>query len=262
MTEIIVLHTELEKYDGPKAGFSLLIKSNNKKILFDVAFLDDIQKNSRKGNISLQNIDYLVLSHGHRDHVEGLRFIDYSEVKHLLAHPDCFQKKYYPVPTNYAGCPLVLDYLKAKTDVILSKEPFWIEKNKIVFLGEIPRKFKFEIAKNPIGYLETGEGDYVLDDSAIAIKSEKGIILIAGCSHSGICNIIEYAKYICKTNSIYALLGGFHLFDKETTNKTIEFIRNENIKYLHPGHCLNEYAFSEFEKISGKKIHTLQKFAF
>ena len=92
MTEIIVLHTELEKYDGPKAGFSLLIKSNNKKILFDVAFLDDIQKNSRKGNISLQDIDYLVLSHGHRDHVEGLRFIDYSEVKHLLAHPDCFQK--------------------------------------------------------------------------------------------------------------------------------------------------------------------------
>ena len=77
MTEIIVLHTELEKYDGPKAGFSLLIKSNNKKILFDVAFLDDIQKNSRKGNISLQDIDYLVLSHGHRDHVEGLRFIDY-----------------------------------------------------------------------------------------------------------------------------------------------------------------------------------------
>ena len=262
MTEVIVLHTELEKYDGPKAGFSLLIESSNKKILFDVAFLDDIQKNSRKGNISLKDIDYLVLSHGHRDHVEGLRFIDYSEVKHLLAHPDCFQKKYYPVPNNYAGCPLVLDYLKAKTDVILSKGPFWIEKNKIVYLGEIPRKFKFEIAKNPIGYLENGEGDYVLDDSAIAIKSENGIILIVGCSHSGICNIIEYAKYICGTNSIYALLGGFHLFDKETINKTIEFIKNENIKHLHPGHCLNEYAFSEFEKINGKKFHTLQKFAF
>ena len=94
MTEIIVLHTELEKYDGPKAGFSLLIKSYNKKILFDVAFLDDIQNNSQKGNISLKEIDYLVLSHGHRDHVEGLRFIDYSEVKHMLAHPFCFQKKY------------------------------------------------------------------------------------------------------------------------------------------------------------------------
>lgn len=262
MTEITVIHTELKKYDGPKAGFSLLIKSNKKKILFDVAFLDDIQKNSRKGDVSLKDIDYLVLSHGHRDHVEGLRFIDYSEVKHLLAHPDCFQKKYYPTPTNYAGCPLVLDYLRAKTNVILSREPFWIKKDKIVFLGEISRKIKFEIEKNPIGYLENGKGDYVLDDSAIAIKSEKGIILITGCSHSGICNIIEYAKYICKQNTIYALLGGFHLFNKDIIDKTIEFIKKENITYIHPGHCLNEYAFSEFEKIGGKRIHTFQKFVF
>jgi len=262
MTEIIVLHTELEKFDGPKSGFSLLIKNDNRKILFDVSFLDDIQKNTQKANIPLKGIDYLVLSHGHRDHVDGLRFINYSEIKHLLAHPNCFQKKYYPTPTNYAGCPLVLDYLKAKTDVILSKEPFWIKKNKIVFLGEIPRKIKFELSKNPIGYLENGEGDHALDDSAIAIKSENGIILITGCSHSGICNIIEYAKYICKQNTIYVLLGGFHLFDKNIISKTIEFIKKENIIYIHPGHCLNEYAFSEFEKIGGKRIHTLQKFVF
>jgi len=262
MTEIIILHTELKKYDGPKSGYSLLIKSDDKKILFDVSFLDDIQKNSQKANISLKDIDYLVLSHGHRDHVDGLRFTNYSEVKHLLAHPNCFQKKYYPTPANYAGCPLVLDYLKAKTNVILSKEPFWIKKNKIVFLGEIPRKFKFESRKNPIGYLENGEGDYVLDDSAIAIKSKKGIILIAGCSHSGICNMIEYTKYICKQNNIYVLLGGFHLFGKNLVNKTIEFIKKEQIIHIHPGHCLSEYAFSEFEKIGGKRIHTLQKIIF
>ena len=96
MTEIIILHTELEKFDGPKSGFSLLIKSDNKKILFDVSFLDDIQKNTQKANIPLKDIDYLVLSHGHRDHVDGLRFINYSEIKHLLAHPNCFQKKYHP----------------------------------------------------------------------------------------------------------------------------------------------------------------------
>ncbi|GAG01892.1 unnamed protein product, partial [marine sediment metagenome] len=79
-----------------------------------------------------------------------------------------------------------------------------------------------------------------------------------GCSHAGICNIIDHAKQICKENKIYILLGGFHLFNNDITDKTIEFIKKQDIKYLYPAHCLNSYAFSEFKKIGGERIHTLQ----
>lgn len=255
--KIAILHNELEKFVEEKSGFSVLIETNNKKILFDVSYSKDIIVNSEKAGIILENIDYLVLSHGHIDHTEGLRFIELSKIKNLLAHPDCFQKRYFK-GEGFIGIPLNLEYIKRKTNVILSRKPYWIEKDKIVFLGQIPRKIEFD-GKEPVGYLENGEEDFVLDDSAIAIKTNRGLIIVSGCSHSGICNIIEYAKEVCDENKVYGVLGGFHLFNKEVTDKTIEYFKKQNIKQIYPMHCLNDYAFSEFEKIGGKRVKTLQE---
>ena len=260
MVKITILHNELDKFVEEKSGFGILIEAENKRILFDTSYFNDIIKNAKKGKIDLSNIDYIILSHGHIDHTEGLRFVDFSNVKNLLAHPDCFQKKYFK-GEGYIGIPLLLDYLKRKTKVILTKEPFWIEKDKIVFLGQIPRKINFE-AKEPVGYLENEEDDFVLDDSAIAIKTKKGLIIISGCSHSGICNIIEYAKKVCNENKIYVLMGGFHLFNREVADKTIEFIKDQNIEQIYPAHCLDNYAFSKFKEIGGKRIRTLHKLTF
>lgn len=260
MTKITILHNELSKFVEEKSGFSILIETGSKKILFDVSWSDDIIKNAKNGKIDLNDIDYLILSHGHIDHTEGLRFIDFLNIENLLAHPCCFQKKYFK-KMGYIGVPLLLDYLKTKTNVILSREPYWIERDKIVFLGEIPRKTDFE-GKTPVGYLENEKEDFVLDDSAIAIKNRNGLIILAGCSHSGICNIIEYAKEVCNENKVHAVLGGFHLFNKETTDKTIEYLKNQSIEEIYPAHCLNEYAFSEFKKIGAKRIHTLQELTF
>lgn len=260
MTKITILHNELEKFIEEDSGFSVLIEIENKKLLFDVSYSDDIIKNAEKGNIDLDNIDYLVLSHGHIDHTEGLRFIDLFQVKNLLAHPDCFQKKYF-TGMGYIGVPLLLDYLQQRTKVILTKEPYWIEEDKIVFLGQIPRKTDFE-AQEPIGYLENKEGDFVLDDSAIVIRTDKGLIVISGCSHAGICNIIEYAREVCNEKRVYVVMGGLHLFNNEATDRTIKFIKNQDIEKIYPAHCLDEYAFAEFKKIGGERINTLQELVF
>ena len=260
MTKITILHNELDEFTEETSGFSVLIETENKKLLFDVSYSDDIIKNAEKGNIDLSNIDYLVLSHGHIDHTEGLKFIDFSNVKNLLAHPDCFQKKYFS-GVGHIGVPLPLDYLRKKTKVILAKESYWIEKDKIVFLGEIPSKTDFEV-REPIGYLENKESDSVLDDSAIAIKTDKGLIVISGCSHAGICNIIEHAREVCNEKRVYVVMGGFHLFNNGVTDKTIEFIKNQGIEKIYPAHCLSQYAFAEFKKIGGKRVKTLQELVF
>jgi len=256
MVKITILHNELKNFVEEDSGVSFLIKTDKTKILFDVSYRDEIIKNALKKDISLKNVDYLILSHKHIDHTEGLRYIDLKNIKKVLSHPDCFSKTFYE-GFGYIGAPLVLDYLKLKTDVILSKKPQWIEENKIVFLGEIPRLTEFE-SKKPVGNFENGEEDFVLDDSAIAIKNKRGLIIITGCSHSGICNIINYAKKVCNEERVYSVIGGFHLFNKEQTDKTVEFIRKLNVEKLYPMHCLNEYAFSEFEKIGGKRLHTLE----
>lgn len=54
----------------------------------------------------------------------------------------------------------------------------------------------------------------MLDDTAIEYKGKNGIYIITGCSHSGICNIIEYAKKVCNDDRVLGIIGGFHLFNK------------------------------------------------
>ena len=71
-------------------------------------------------------------------------------------------------------------------------------------------------------------------------RSEKGLFIITGCSHSGICNIIQYAKKVCGEEKVYGVLGGFHLFNNdEQLQKTIEYLQKNQIEQLYPCHCVS-----------------------
>ncbi|MBK8806055.1 MAG: hypothetical protein IPO21_05160 [Bacteroidales bacterium] len=70
------------------------------------------------------------------------------------------------------------------------------------------------------------------------LDSPEGLIVISGCAHSGICNIIDYAKKVGNSNKVLAVIGGFHLKEKDTqTIKTIEYFKNNDISALFPMHC-------------------------
>ena len=251
MIKITVLHNELKTYNDDKSGLSLLIEADDKRVLFDVSMNDDILKNAERLGISLKVIDFVVVSHSHFDHTDGFRFIKNKNAV-VIGHPNCFAKRYYE--GKEVGCPLSVQELKNNfKQIIQTKKPYEFLPN-FIFLGQIPRKTDFE-GKTPIGKLESNKDDFVIEDSALAIKTDKGIIVVSGCSHSGICNIITHAKEVCKQEKVRAVIGGFHLFNKNAIDKTIEFFKSQNIEQVYPMHCLNEYAFSEFEKIGGKRIY-------
>ena len=70
-----------------------------------------------------------------------------------------------------------------------------------------------------------------------------------GCSHAGICNIIEYAKKVCGVNKVHGVIGGFHLFEKgERLTETIEYLKSQNISLLYPCHCVSLEAKIEMGK--------------
>jgi len=83
------------------------------------------------------------------------------------------------------------------------------------------------------------EDDLVIDDSALAYKTEKGLVIITGCSHAGICNITEYAKKVCGDDRGVAIIGGLHLLDppKEQLAGTLEYIKRLNLNALYACHC-------------------------
>ena len=111
----------------------------------------------------------------------------------------------------------------------------------MVFLGEIERKNTFK-AKKSIGKVikdDFEEDDYLIDDSALVYRSLKGLVIITACSHSGICNIVGYAKKICMDDRIIDIVGGFHLLSpgREQLEGTLKYLRKIKPHEVHAYHC-------------------------
>lgn len=235
MTKITVL-TENNAGAGYLAEFGLSyhIECCNKKILFDTGHTDVFLRNATKAGMDiLHDIKTVVLSHGHWDHGDGLQYL--SE-KTLIAHPSAFIKRFRKNGTTHIGLKLDKEALQKKFTIIASSQPYYLDEN-IIYLGEIPRKNNFE-SLSTIYVDENNNEDFIPDDSALAIKMNEEIIVITGCSHSGICNIIEYAKHVTGIDKIAAVIGGFHLKKAdELTQKTIEYLKRQNIRTIIPSHC-------------------------
>lgn len=249
-------NTIIDRYYLGEPAVSYLVNDGDKKILFDVGYSDVFIRNALKMNESLMDISYVVISHGHNDHTGGLVSLAklYSEAKAeninfinptVIAHSDAFLYK------EYSGDDIgsILDGKKIGRyfGTRLVSEPLWITDN-IVFLGEIERGNDFENIE-PIGQCEKLDlmvDDYVKDDSAMVYKSPKGLVIITGCSHAGICNIIEYAKKVCGDNRILDVIGGFHLIEpsKVQAEGTLNYFNAQDIKNIHPCHCTSlKYKF-------------------
>ncbi len=155
---------------------------------------------------------------------------------------------------KFAGLNQTKDEINKKFNLILTKEPYNLSDN-IIFLGEIERNNDFEKEDNLPSIDEMGKTYKHFDDSGIVIKIPKGIIVISGCSHSGICNIIEYAKKVTNMEKVFAVIGGFHLKElNNQTNKTIDYFINNNIGNIYLAHCTSDIVCEEFKKRIPKNV--------
>ena len=234
-----------------EAGLSFLLDTAGKKILFDTGLSGLFLSNAEKMGIFLGDLDTIVLSHGHIDHTGGLaalaRHLVHAtpegrqrRVPELIAHPRCFWPKEKEGRKN--GSAVSEEEVKKQFPVKLSAKPVWIT-DDLVFLGEIPRRFAFEqgdpgkrMIYRPDG---NSEPDYLLDDTALAFRSPKGLVIITGCSHAGICNIMEYAREVCGERTIIDIIGGLHLIspDPKRLAKTGKYLNRLHLNALHACHC-------------------------
>ncbi len=247
-------------------GLCFYIEDDGKKILFDTGYSDVFIKNAISLGINLLDLDYIVLSHGHYDHTWGLtHYLAFymfaleqkQKVKKptIVTHPDTFLEK-FEEGRGEIGCMLTEEKLKKCFEVIKIDEPFHLTDN-LTFLGEIPRFNDFE-AKKPLFEVRRNgkyEDDYIIEDSALVYKSSKDLSIITGCSHSGICNIVEYSQKLFKTTNIKSIIGGFHLIDtpKDKMDKIIEYLKGQDIKELYPCHCTDFSAKAELARELGAK---------
>ncbi len=171
MVKIVVLNdtrnSHKDKFENDD-GFSVYIEVENNKILFDVGPSENFSKNAEKLGIDFNQVDTIVLSHGHYDHGDGLKY--FNKKVEFIAHPNCILKRWWKDDhSHYSGLQLTKEEIENKYNVHFAKGPYKINKN-IYYLGEIKRKYPVHFTK---WVLENGKNDDILDDSGMVINTKK-----------------------------------------------------------------------------------------
>lgn len=234
-----------------ESGLSFLIETEEGKIVFDTGFSPLFLSNARKMGIDMTTIDAVVISHGHNDHTNGLPTLGKllnREGKRvpIILHPGCLQKKWWrnkDGELEEIGMPGDRKEMERYYDIKAIEELTKIA-DSLYFLGYIPRKYP--AANEPIGLVVNKENklvpDFVIDDSALVYDGKEGLVVINGCAHSGLINILSYVKEQFPKKPVAAVIGGFHMLAKEQEwlNGMAEELKKFEPKRIYPCHCTDE----------------------
>lgn len=248
------------KFKG-EPGLSIVVETDAGTFLFDTGYSDLFTKNAKLLGVNLDKIDTVILSHGHSDHTNGLPYL--SDGKTIVIHPAGFKPRWSNRKQDYAAPPITKEELAQKHHLVLASEPLTVSEDT-VFLGEIPMIVEHEKNGNFATSLDEGLTipDPTEDDSGVAIKTEKGLFIMTGCGHRGVCNTIEHARNITGEEKVYAVLGGFHFRSlknqKDIIDETIKYFKKLNVKHLYLGHCNTDPVIDYMQKeLPNVQIHRL-----
>lgn len=225
-------------------GFASLIETGDQSLLFDTGQGETLLHNAQRMNRNLHNVHTVALSHGHYDHAGGLYpLLRNFGKKDVYAHHGIFSSRYRLKDDRSClsiGMPYQQDFLEGLGARFIFNSG-WSEILPGIFLtGEVPRSNDFETGDKGL-YCDISGccPDTHPDDQSLVIRSEKGLILLLGCCHSGIINTMEYACSQSGINDVYAVIGGMHLnySSKEQQEKTIHLLKRFGIRKIVGSHC-------------------------
>jgi 7,8-dihydropterin-6-yl-methyl-4-(beta-D-ribofuranosyl)aminobenzene 5'-phosphate synthase len=247
-------------------GFStwIIVTKNGKArhILFDFGFSEEgAALNAKALNADLSQVEALVLSHGHLDHLGGLENLVAlvgKQALDLIVHPGVFVKpRYRKITEDFKVYVPSLSREKADhagVNIVETQEPYPLLDGDGVFLGEISRVTDFEKGIPDMFYQVEGQEmqDPFHDDSGIAFNiKEKGLVVISGCAHSGIVNTVKHAQHVTGISDVWAVMGGFHLSGADfdgVISPTTAGLKEINPHYIIPAHCTGRDAVMYIEK--------------
>ncbi len=243
-------------------GFAALIEVDNYRILFDTGSAEALFKNAKAMGIDLGAVDAVVISHGHFDHTGGLiNYLKQYGPRPVYAHSGIFAHR--PLPMRGGdyrdiGCGFSREELAAAGGIFHWQDDFGSIAPAIYLSGAVPRNNNFEDTGGNFKMVIDGklQDDPLVDDSALIIDHPDGLIIVSGCAHSGIVNIIEHACRKTNRRQVLAFIGGTHLMNasRERMEKTITALQSLTISRIIVSHCTGFYAASQLYQALGKRV--------
>jgi 7,8-dihydropterin-6-yl-methyl-4-(beta-D-ribofuranosyl)aminobenzene 5'-phosphate synthase len=277
--EGIEIVTLVEDYAGYETSFlaqhgiSILLDVKSagvrKRILMDVSQSSKpILHNMNILGIDPTNIDMIFLSHCHYDHTKGLVGMLQAiqrENTPIIAHPTIFRPNYITKPyLRHIGITEENNEKRIEENggcLVLAGEPFELLPG-VISTGEVERVTDFEEARIGAYNIEDGKlvEDQILDDMSLIVNVKgKGLVIVTGCGHAGIINIIRHSIKVTGVSKIEGLIGGFHLIEasEERIEKTVEALSKVGLSWVFSGHCTGFAANKRMSTVLGDKFNLL-----
>ncbi|MGY4312818.1 MBL fold metallo-hydrolase [Bradyrhizobium sp. JR3.5] len=237
-------------------GFSALIEVGGKRILFDTGDNAKIfAANVKAKDVDLTNLDFVVLSHRHSDHMAGLSYVLSVNPKiKIYAPKEGFGIYGSSLPSSFyrkdESLPPEMRYYDGKPPEIMKFGAAWADAN----FELIDQTTEIAPGITLIALISDLPGTKELKELSLAVNTADGIVLVVGCSHPGIERIVEAAAAI--NPRIRLIAGGFHLViapDEVITKVTAALQDRFKVESIAPGHCTGEPTFAALKKAFGDK---------
>ncbi|MBY0505470.1 MAG: MBL fold metallo-hydrolase [Bryobacteraceae bacterium] len=264
--KVRILSTMLTDTQGfGEWGFAALVEAGGHRILFDTgAHPETVLRNLAALKVDVGDIEEVILSHHHLDHTAGLVTLREAFMKRnpkALSVAYVGQGIFYPRPgaQGAEGNPMPATrtaYESAGGRFVELTGPRELHPG-IWLTGPVPRKYP-ERNWSGSGTLRLPDGksaeDNLPEDQTLVIETAQGLVVIAGCSHAGIVNILEYARAKIRPGApIHAAIGGFHLFaaKEETLAWTAGKLKEFGLRHLLGAHCTGIEAVYRLRELTG-----------
>ncbi|XCH79137.1 MAG: MBL fold metallo-hydrolase [Candidatus Dehalobacter alkaniphilus] len=261
----LVENTSMSEEIKSEHGLSLYIETHKHKLLFDVGASHLFAENAQKMGVDLSEIDLVVISHGHYDHGGGLKgFINVNTKAKIYVNREAFAKHF----ANRAGGDksyIGLDQSLGQSDRLIFAGEYFLIDDELELFSNINGR-KLISTGNEDLFMESGNllvPDAFTHEQNLIVSEGGKTLLVAGCAHRGITNIIDRMIEIKHRPPDY-VIGGFHLYSRSADKyedpaliSQIGHYLKDVGSYCYTCHCTGVQPYKMLKEIMGEKIQYL-----
>ena len=246
-------------------GFAALIEHEDRRYLFDTGQGRTLPHNVERGGIALDGIAAVVLSHGHIDHTGGLAWVlAQTGPTTVVAHPALFDRHMVRRSRDPAAGPRFIGSPRSRGDLEAAGAAFDFRESTTAIASGL--HFITGYARQPHQtpgdrrlMLARGNDlvpDPVAEDANLLIETAVGPVLILGCAHGGLLNILDHVRNVMGFERLRAVLGGTHLMfsGPEQTQAVIDALETFDVQQVAVSHCTGFKAAATLARHFGRRF--------